>query len=82
VQALLSLYQQLPIMHERPFDWLSMRQATRQLGPSGLSVVALIRMVQAGRIDARRLRQHDDFKPGLFTSGVDDGWNDCVIFCV
>jgi hypothetical protein len=61
VQALLTLYQQLPIMQKRPCDWLSLRQATRQLGPSGLSLVELIRWVQAGRIDARRLPQHDDF---------------------
>ncbi len=62
VHALLSLYQRLSNMHERPTNWLSMRQATRQLGPSGLSVVELIRWVQAGRIDARRLLEHDDFK--------------------
>ena len=62
VQTLLSHYRQLPLLNNCRSNWLSIRQATRQWGPSGLTLVKLLQWVQAGRTAARRLPQHDNFK--------------------
>ncbi len=53
VAELESVYQQLPSGRSTASRWLSLRQATRQFGPSGLTLGGLIEFILTGELTAR-----------------------------
>lgn len=53
VAELESVYQQLPSGRSTASRWLSLRQATRQFGPSGLTLGGLIELILTGELTAR-----------------------------
>ncbi|KKL11074.1 hypothetical protein LCGC14_2549460, partial [marine sediment metagenome] len=53
VAELESVYQQLPSGKPTASRWLSLRQATRQFGPSGLTLGGLIEFILTGELTAR-----------------------------
>ncbi len=66
ISQLLDLVSQSPVC-DKPIDqdWVSLRQATRQFGPSGLNLVRLLRLIQAGRARLLRSARTADFKSVL-----------------
>jgi predicted site-specific integrase-resolvase len=48
-----SVYQQLPAGKPSASRWISLRQATRQFGPSGLTLGGLVEFILAGEVAAR-----------------------------
>ena len=53
VAELESVYQQLPAGKPTASRWLSLRQATRQFGPSGLTLGGLVEFILTGELSAR-----------------------------
>jgi hypothetical protein len=53
VADLENLCKQLPAGKSAPLQWLSLRQATRLFGPTGLTLALLIELVQAEKVSAR-----------------------------
>ena len=48
-----SVYQQLPASKPTASRWISLRQATRQLGPAGLTLGTLVEFILSGELPAR-----------------------------
>ena len=70
VAALESLCQGLPRTDRPSPRWLSLRQATRQYGPSGLALARLIDLLQTGQIRARMVNAEASLN-GIVVSGYD-----------
>jgi hypothetical protein len=62
VGQLESCYNRLPVLKRPQSVWLSLRQATRQFGSSGLKLVQLMEFVQSGRVRARRSSGSGDWR--------------------
>jgi plasmid maintenance system antidote protein VapI len=52
VADLESLCEQLPVRKSAPLQWLSLRQATRLFGPTGLTLTLLIELVRTEKVSA------------------------------
>lgn len=48
-----ALAEQLPVGKAKAVGWLSLRQATRRFGPTGLSLIRLLELIRNGEISAR-----------------------------
>jgi hypothetical protein len=70
VEAIEALCRGLPRLGADRSAWLSLRQATRVFGPSGLSAAAAVELVRAGRVAARSDGRHRNLR-GLWLSRND-----------
>lgn len=57
VEQLLDLIRKLPAINKPNECWLSIHQSTRQFGPTGLNLVRLLRLIETGKVRARK--RHD-----------------------
>lgn len=69
VRLLLESYQQLPVGKPVQSRWLTIRQATRKFGPTGLTLATLLELVHRGQLRARRMAEHNDLRGLLILQG-------------
>ncbi|MCE9555402.1 MAG: TniQ family protein [Planctomycetes bacterium] len=70
VETLLRRYQERPANKRQSPGWFTVREATRQFGPSGLTMGRLLKLVFEESLATRRLDGQEDLR-GLLVSEVD-----------